>query len=293
MGKRKKEIEFNPADYEYMDSMPLFGWIYEIKRRSKEYRDHYSIYKKDGVLNYIAVPSEDEDILFEDDYGAFDPNKKWSPILYAESERYLSGTEPVKFYNLKWANKIEVTHNPDGRAEEESRITEEIMPHAKVIKRYQKKNNKLFLSCNSEQQDKFGKYIFLTDHPFDAISDHMGKENIVMVLVDIAAPMSIDKMLVPIKQNLVAWRKRLKLPGSERRSPKILHGKTKNKLIGNAPIWKSYLIVYDLKEQEGLSFTEICKVLEQFDKFYNEETNVKRHYYTAVKLINGGYKKYL
>lgn len=44
MGKeksKKQQFEFNPADYDYMDKMPLEGWFWEIIRRTEAYRLKY------------------------------------------------------------------------------------------------------------------------------------------------------------------------------------------------------------------------------------------------------------
>lgn len=46
MGKEKKEIKFNPADYDYMDKMPFDGWVWEFIRRSASYngvRNQYTV----------------------------------------------------------------------------------------------------------------------------------------------------------------------------------------------------------------------------------------------------------
>ena len=46
--KKKIEIVFNPADYDYLDDpeMPLEGWVWEFERRSDSYRGAYSSYEK-------------------------------------------------------------------------------------------------------------------------------------------------------------------------------------------------------------------------------------------------------
>ena len=43
--KKKIENNFNPVDYDYMDSMPLEGWIWEFIRRSEKYRGCISEYE--------------------------------------------------------------------------------------------------------------------------------------------------------------------------------------------------------------------------------------------------------
>jgi hypothetical protein len=46
--KKKEEIQFNPADYDYMDDMPLERWMWEFIRRSQDYRDFYEKWRKDS-----------------------------------------------------------------------------------------------------------------------------------------------------------------------------------------------------------------------------------------------------
>lgn len=45
-GKEKVEININPAEYDYMDNMPLEGWIWEFIRRKKEYQAAYKEIEK-------------------------------------------------------------------------------------------------------------------------------------------------------------------------------------------------------------------------------------------------------
>ena len=47
MGKEKEKVKFNPSDYDYMNNLPLEGWIWEFIRRNPEYRRLYSEIKKD------------------------------------------------------------------------------------------------------------------------------------------------------------------------------------------------------------------------------------------------------
>lgn len=48
MGKErsKEEINFNPSDYDYLNKIPLEGWMWEFIRRNREYRRLYSEIKK-------------------------------------------------------------------------------------------------------------------------------------------------------------------------------------------------------------------------------------------------------
>jgi hypothetical protein len=50
--RQKKEIQFNPADYNYLDDMPLEGWIWEIIRRSEKYMNSFN--------NFLRSQSDDD-----------------------------------------------------------------------------------------------------------------------------------------------------------------------------------------------------------------------------------------
>jgi hypothetical protein len=85
------------------------------------------------------------------------------------------------------------------------------------------------------------------------------------------------------------WRKALKL--SKTRSAKKPKKKA-NKLIKNARIWKSYLIVYDLIES-GKALAKVSDILSVYDDSYLDERNIDNHYKNALAIINGGYRKYM
>ncbi len=66
MGKKKQRekdaININPADYDYMDDMPLDGWFWEIIRRGEFYKRECAAFQSD-ILS--AKTEEDKwQILF-------------------------------------------------------------------------------------------------------------------------------------------------------------------------------------------------------------------------------------
>ncbi len=73
--KKKKEIEFNPADYDYMDNMPMAGWMWEFMRRSPDYRDIYE--------EHTQMSKDNPDDYFED-WGGFRPIKTSNIIFSSE-----------------------------------------------------------------------------------------------------------------------------------------------------------------------------------------------------------------
>ncbi|HAX98331.1 MAG TPA: hypothetical protein DCY12_05465 [Candidatus Atribacteria bacterium] len=248
MGQRKikKEFTFNLADYEYMDGMPLTGWIWEFKRREKingglqndEEEKFEEEFSSLGGGEWLVKPS----FCLKKDY-----NVPWDD----SKDRVLGGVSklnPLKIIHLKYGEKIQTDKEID-------------------------------------TMDSKNPLVILVNH-----MSHGNKEGLIMALIDISAPTSIDNILESLKKQLIEWRHTLKLPKTKNaKTPK----KNKNSLIKDGPIWKSYLIVYDLIK-EGMSFKEAGDLLSGYgDDIYFSEKNIERHYKAAEKMINGGYKKYL
>jgi hypothetical protein len=254
--KKKKEIEFNPADYDYMDDMPIEGWIWEFIRRSEKYKIAYNLRrekygKHEKSDDFAECLRQYEDSFFKSHsikpYYSEDYKEKWSPgkrFIYSG----VSKVHPLKVMNLKYGTNTK----------------KELLDE-----------NEAFFN---------DPLIVLTGH-----TAHSNTENIVMALIDISTPQSVDEILKSLKQELLLWRKALKL--SKTRSAKTPRKKA-NKLIKNARIWKSYLIVYDLVDS-GKSLEGVSDVLSLSDEFYSDVKNVENHYKNALALLNGGYRKYL
>jgi hypothetical protein len=298
MKKKEKKIAFKKSDYNYMTpDMPLIGWVWEFGRRSKEYQKYWFKGRRS------AVPGMSDKISpFGHVYLNYDPSLKWSDLveIYIRNITGLSKPYPVEAINLKWHSSEE----PDPCTGETRRCKGSIdlatgtfyprekpkglLPYAKtdVINSYQKRTMKLSYE-RSAFQDNY--------HPLQHLSRNLGKENVVMFLVDISAPGSINNLLQPIKNEIFFWQKCLKFPKT--RAAKTSK-KNENKLIKEAKIWKSYLMVFDLKEQNELSFEEASTYLsEHFDtknvEQYGTARKVNRHYDAANAMINGGFRKLL
>lgn len=66
MKKEKEKVKFNPADYDYMDSMHLEGWIWEFIRRNRDYRWLYSEIKKEYPSKKYPKINKAFDFLLRD-----------------------------------------------------------------------------------------------------------------------------------------------------------------------------------------------------------------------------------
>ncbi len=286
--KKQKKIAFNLADYAYMDEMPLRGWVWEFKRRSKEYRKFWQ--EKGHFLRYQILPwaNHNPKLKFCEIYGTI-----WDPRRQGVSKSY-----PVESVNLKWHSQQKpdtytgkyLQKLPD-RIDLETRkvipaTKTDLLSYAETFVTDAGRQTTLSYSRQDEGQDIF--------HPLARLRKNLGKENLVMVLVDLSAPIATKQMTATITKEIAYWRRRLKLPKS--RAAKT-YKKNKNNLVGNSQIWKSYLMIYDLIELNDLTYKAASDYLSQLDVFcvdhYGAERKVQQHYEAAKFLINGGFKALL
>ena len=247
--KKKKEIVFNPADYDYLDDpeMPLEGWVWEFERRSTAYRNAYTELIAKGKTSVTGL------IFFE--ACEFDPSKKWREVDHVTA--YLSKANPVKVVNLKWGHVI-----PSDDSEP-------------------------FIFKDAQFKAEAGKvtvtYSSRNSHPFDTVRHQMGKETIVMALINLAAN---NKKIMPlVEDSLDKWRKALK----------ILPKRTSKKSKGIS-IWKSYLMTYDIvKKHNRVSYKTVGeKLYECFhEKSYKSDRNIQNYFEGAKALVEGEYKSIL
>jgi hypothetical protein len=282
--KKKKEIKFNPAGYKYMDDMPLEGWIWEFLRRSTLYRNSYIdflyFHKHQKSLPYNEVKRYQEklikDMRYFQPFFLYDPRKKW---VSANRHRIIHLNDLSKFNPVLTIN---MGKDPNAIKRQGYFVTKQKRIHlgAKTKEGY------------TIQPENYKSLIFTSD-PSEIVNCFKSQSNIVMALIDISVPESIEKLLSNLKRRLVEMRKALKLPKA--RAVKMAK-QNKNLLLKNNKIWKSYLIVYDLVKKGG-SFEEVSNKLSIYDdkskNFYRETKNIERHYKSAVRMINSGYKKYL
>jgi hypothetical protein len=307
--RKKKEIEFNPADYDFMDNLPLAGWMWEIIRRSKDYRAFYDKLKKSRDQKDTDYP-----ILFNEyleQYLPFMPTPPDDKRFLMVNDTRKTKLQPLITANLCIGFGVDAKHGEPVQSPHPPifKLERNFIPGCYIVQEagappfddVEPDNKTTYTvedypplepeTCSTTPDGKniwFQNYP-LIKHPFEILYEYQGKPNIVMALIDISASESIDDLLKSLKQELLLWRKALKLSGT--RSAKTAK-KITNKLIKNARIWKSYLIVYDLIES-GKSLAEVSGVLSEHDDFYSDAKNIENHYKGALALINGGYRKYL
>lgn len=136
---------------------------------------------------------------------------------------------------------------------------------------------------------KYGPMPYYNADPIEMLLPHIGKENILMALIDISAPRTVDELLSAIGKQISHWRKELNV--KKVKAPKK-QKKNRNKLIGDANIWKGCLIVYDIKQKhKKISYEDIANLFVSINSI--EVKTIERYYNAANEMINGGYRKYL
>jgi hypothetical protein len=273
--KRGNGLKFNPTDYDYMDSLPMEGWIWEFIKRSTKYKDFNQKCEQNLKKGWQAGK---DSALFKEYIDNFFPFFSWSSEDRSLLVRnVITKLNPIRIVNLEGIGF--------------SKIGECGIPHP-LIKKEKKKSSKVYyiLDYPLIQGDSLdGDYHYERDHPIELLFRNQGRKNILMVLIDLSTPGSVDELLKKLSIELLGWRKALRLP--ETRSPKTDRQK-KNILVKKAKIWKSYLMVYDLIAA-GCSINEASDMLSECDEFYSGPKNIENHFKRATALINGGYKKFV
>jgi len=296
--EKEKKPEFNLAGYDYMDDMPMEGWIWEFVRRNKHYQEYWDwiCLTKDLLNGNETLPDEDRMWgKYWEHFGPINlapPNRRW-PQTYGLLSSHPKRTKlvPVRAVNLGIGVGIDKQYAEFTTA-----------PHPSIRKKVKGNITSYSIPTNYPPVDqgtlgtKTGEVVHvishpLIQHPIDLLWEFQNQENMIMALIDISSPRSVDHILEELKKALLGWRKRLKLPKT--RAPKTPQKNKDNSLLVKAPIWKSYLIVYDLI-QKSMSYKDASNFLSRYDAdTYGSEKMIERHYKAAIKMINGGYKKYL
>jgi hypothetical protein len=329
--KNKKEIQFNLADYDYMDSsMRIEGWVWEFLRRNKNYiRDYKTVIDKimmadnntsDGLATVYSLREKINDRyrlrfmvyerlvvakMLQRDIDMRDARsvRKGVDIKPSEIASILKGIPDNKYKTFFYNSYNTVVFFPP----------DPNMRWPEILRDY--KNDYFsfdvhpiiantadgFLKSGCDITSDEGAYNILNSYLV-----HRNQDTTLYMSIDLSSHLNIEQITDKIRKEIVDKKKELgieeiRLP----KTPKSDKNEDKNKKVVNyilgtdAPIWKSYLIVYDLI-REGMSNKEAGTSLSTYDDskaaaadIYGAEKTIERHYKAAEKMINGGYKKYL
>lgn len=305
MGKEKRQkIELNPVDYNYMDDMPLEGWIWEIVRRGKTFADVYK--KMEELFNSFKKMRSNYDLAEES-------------ILEIQEDTvircYFTYEKFVKSINLDAylvTNKVDdyiiLYPKPQSKyIEIKQRLVIVGLLPIKIFIPYTKLYDHLGGDMTPE---RFGKYFF--QYGIDNLED-----NIYIIISKRSRIKDIKEDLFPLLQGRLQQKvyKKARYGG-----PKPFHYPLQERLQPVKPKvrddrWKYYLIVYDLKKKyPEISYEKIadvlidaypyvkvtkiksgrkCKEKEDSEQYFTAKT-CSNFYKNALALIDGGeYKKYL
>ena len=297
----KKKRDFNLKAYDYMDSsMRREGWIWEFIRRNSSYRTDYR-----RTINKLKMLNE-EDIFMADKIHTYFVNKYSLYLQFVSNTIGIRGQQllkdtPVTKYKRLWGT-LGIWFPPDPD-----------MTWLEILPDYEKHFFSFFPGSPvyTYSSDEL-RSICITGEPSDGFYDyvvnellvHRDKKTTLYMSIDLSAPFNLDQLTDIIRKKIAGKKKELGI--QETKSPKKLKSRQKKDddangdeewrdIMGkNVPIWKSYLVIYDLHKQ-GLSYDQIRILLciKHADKRYYSEKTIANHFNAAKDLIYGGYKKYL
>lgn len=284
--EKEKEIEFNPADYDYMDSIPLEGWVWEIIRRSSKYKNIYdrTYFKFDPddpkYNKFVSNIIKETDILPTVLSFSLEETKKFPTglkhlftIFSAENKKDKGknsySDEPIIHHKYRiFGGSLNALFQETLNIAKEVRITLLGIPDPNV--KYSD-----FTIGNTPKICGLSPIMWnLDDDRYDEFKSIMSSHDMFQIILPATiATTDIEKVLLPsLKKYLKSRKERI-------RTDK----------------WKWYLISYVLKQQ-GLSYGEISdKLIKAYpeNKRLFDIKNCENYYKSASSLISGEYKKYL
>lgn len=273
------------SSYDYCDTMPLIGWAWEFGRRSDEYQKYWDEYQTilknseqtghpEPLLTYIAEKGP-----FQVHYlDCIDPSIRWSKDMEAPA-LFSCGIAPassVMTFNMAYKNRYDEEFPEPFQGESDLLSDGDLHVEASAPD-----------DCDLEfhGQRKKADIVLSEDHPLDIAETQLGNPQVIMALIDISSPCSIDELVEPVRKALIDWRRAL---GINKRKAK------KQRLPSDPTVthstWKQYLFIFDTKHRLRKSFAEIARRLAKVDDVWSDPSNIKHHYDKAALFINGGYK---
>jgi len=288
---KKKQFEFNPADYDYMDSMPLEGWIWEIIRRSEEYTKDYK------ELEIILTNSERDAFSISEFFAVAE---KRSIDLVAFSLEFGANGLPREFIRVPDPDYFLVTGDLS--------IPK---PQSKYI------DVKDSLEVGAIEPVTFYPYKKYIDREIHSLHKVLGEFDGTLISQedDVAAAehLFVRHLAISTPEDTiyVGISRKARIKDIEKCLLKKIRGYlTPKKKRERDDRWKYYLIVYDLKEENpNLNYEDVSNIL--IDAYPDVKTKTgkktqlveggdffdtkkcENFYKSALALINGDYKKYL
>ena len=285
----KKRIQpvFNPGEYDYLnDKIPLLGWIWEFERRSEAYCRAFNELKKG------EEPKEGDELFFISQ--DIDPSCNWTEVKKMQPS-HICKSVPVKVFNLNW-------QYPMKEVKKSSSEIEKKYEHDAVVKKVFRDRGKKYHMGHHAAVKKvykdnvviFSHYREHGMHPLNELVKEMGKENVVMALVDLSAPNSA--IFEALGSEFDKWRKSVSI--KKKTSPTIAKNlNERKKLLKSSAVWAECLAIYDFIRSNQDSFVKgdivsFRKVSQALMLSIPEKT-VENRYKTAYRMIEGGEYKTL
>jgi hypothetical protein len=257
----RKEKEFNRSDYDYLDRLPLEGWIWEFIRRNESYRKHFSLQKKDATYPFDCY----------DLYGLIPYRFYTYPAKNIDHKNFLLITRQLKGKEISAITLYEYFPNPEKRYCDFG-IHKPLIRGLLNVKIHDLGNDPFRpdIDCNNPEYQKYcctvvTNYLAIEDDPrstlYLGISKNAKREELE------------ERIKTILKQYIKTKRDKSRIRNKE---------------------WGKYLMVYDYKKNNpGILFRKICDYLNLNCNWAVDEKTLSTYYKKASDLISDKYKEYL
>jgi hypothetical protein len=287
---KMSQLEFNAADYDYMDKMPLEGWIWEIVRRGESYKHEYEKIEKaaeeskakiDKLLSSFQSGVSKMGIDFHlkcAERRTFNPD--YFLLIECEASLFIGIPKPQSKYiclNAETQIKQIKPWNIINLAEEAVGLTYRMFEKSHIAENWRAVISSTTESSMNDEKLPFTRReiittMYLLNHLLYGLAAPTPEDTVYVGISKGAKDEDIDKLIRTVKKYLKSNK------------PRVRDEK-----------WKYYLICYDLRKK-GLAYKQIEDILiRSYPKYENSfrERTIQNHNANALKLIQGDYKKYI